>query len=60
MFSGKPEVKGFEIIKRMAIGVASITTSSDGKYVYIIGYTTKQFYRSEDFGKTFSNFEIEK
>ncbi|MCP4178767.1 MAG: hypothetical protein GY756_13460 [bacterium] len=38
---------------------ASITTSDDGKYVYIMGVGTDDFYRSEDFGKTFENFGID-
>ncbi len=38
---------------------SSIAASSDGKYVYIIGAFDDQFYRSEDFGKTFENFDIE-
>ncbi|MBN1798657.1 MAG: hypothetical protein JW822_08760 [Spirochaetales bacterium] len=39
---------------------SAIATSSDGKYVYIIGGRTDQYYRSEDFGKTFQNFDIVK
>ncbi len=38
---------------------ATITTSNDGKYVYIVGGGTQNFYRSEDYGKTFENFDID-
>ena len=38
---------------------SSITTSADGKYVYIIGAFSDQYYRSEDYGKTFIKFNID-
>ena len=41
-------------------GSANVTTSADGKYVYIIGNQTGDFYRSEDFGQTFEKFDITK
>jgi hypothetical protein len=41
-------------------GYCSITTSSDGKYVYVTGSFSDQYYRSEDFGNTFRKFDIAK
>ncbi len=41
------------------ITAASITTSEDGKYVYIMGGASNDYYRSEDYGKTFENFDVE-
>ncbi len=38
---------------------ASIATSDDGKFVYVIGYQSNNYYRSEDFGKTFENLDID-
>ncbi len=38
---------------------ANLATSDDGKYVYIIGAFSNDYFRSEDFGKTFENFDIE-
>ena len=39
---------------------ANIATSSDGKYVYIVGNKTDSFFRSENHGKTFERIEISK
>lgn len=38
---------------------SSIATSSDGKYVYIIGAQSDHFYKSEDFGETFDNIPLD-
>lgn len=35
-----------------------IACSSDGKYVYIIASKSDSYYRSEDYGRTFENFDI--
>ena len=37
---------------------ASIVTSNDGKYVYIVGATHYDFYQSSDYGKTFKNVKL--
>ena len=38
---------------------ASIATSADGKFVYIIGDDTDSYYRSTNYGKTFYNLSLE-
>ncbi len=38
---------------------ANIATSTDGKHVYIIGNQSGEYYRSEDYGKTYENFDID-